>query len=272
MRSVSCYCGVDGDLPQEGELSRLHLALVFADEVEEELVDAGVVAQLGVEGGGKEVAFADEDGVGVASGEGFDFLSSAGDTGGADEDHLERAAGELGIDLEDGGVDLTAVGVALNRHIEGSEGLLHWVGDVLCEEDDSGAGSEGRGGLDEGLQGLEETALLEELEHCGGLSAGHDETVDSFKVVRETDEPGVGAEAAESEGMGLVGSLEGEDAYDRRVFRVWLCCRVHPPIPTFLCKVFEKMNLGSYFLCEPLLLKRLTAIFVATSSIESWRE
>ena len=37
-----------------------------ADDVEEELVDAAVVGELGVEGGGEDVAGADEDGDAVA--------------------------------------------------------------------------------------------------------------------------------------------------------------------------------------------------------------
>ncbi len=36
--------------------------LVRGDQVEEELVDAGVVAELGVEGGGEEMALTDQDG------------------------------------------------------------------------------------------------------------------------------------------------------------------------------------------------------------------
>ena len=40
------------------------------------------------------MAGADEDREAVAGGEGFDVGAGAGDAGGADEDHLERAAGE----------------------------------------------------------------------------------------------------------------------------------------------------------------------------------
>jgi hypothetical protein len=61
---------------------------VTSDEVEEELVDAGVGAEFGVEGGGDEMAFADEYGAAVAGGERFDVWASACDAGGADEDHL----------------------------------------------------------------------------------------------------------------------------------------------------------------------------------------
>ena len=95
-----------------------------ADEVEEELVDAGVAGELGVKGGGEEVAFSDEDWGAVAGGEGFDPGAGVGDAGGADEDHFERAAGEGGGGGEDGGVDLAAVGVALYGDVQGGEGAL----------------------------------------------------------------------------------------------------------------------------------------------------
>src|SRR5882757_7695453 len=70
------------------------LTMAAADEVEEELVDALVGAEFWVEGGGEEVAFANEDGEAVAGGEGFYTGAGVGDAGGSDEDHLERAAFE----------------------------------------------------------------------------------------------------------------------------------------------------------------------------------
>ena len=141
-------------------------------------MDAGVGAEFGVEGGGEEMAFADEDGEAVAGGEGFDVGAGAGDAGGADEDHLEWAAGELGRGGEDGGVDLAAVGVALDGDVEGGEGRLRGILDVLGEQDGAGAGAEGRRGLDEGLEGVEEAVALEEFEEGGGFAAGDDEAVE----------------------------------------------------------------------------------------------
>ena len=67
---------------------------MIADEGEEELVNAGVGGELGVECGGEDVAGADEGGEAVAGGEGFDRGAGAGDARGADEDHLQRRAGE----------------------------------------------------------------------------------------------------------------------------------------------------------------------------------
>lgn len=57
-------------------------------EAKEELMDAGVGAEFGVEGGSEQVALADEDGETVAVGEGFDGSAGMGDAGSADEDHL----------------------------------------------------------------------------------------------------------------------------------------------------------------------------------------
>src|SRR6266851_4080129 len=170
---------------------------MVANEVQEELVDPEVVAQLGMEGCGEEGALADEDRVAIPGGEGFDLGSGPGDAGGADEDHLEWAALEFGRGGEDGGVDLPAVGVALDGDVEGGEGFLRGAFDVFGEEDCSGAGAEGWGGADEGFEGVEEVVALEELEHGGGLAAGHDEAVDFWwagEVFRGADEFGGGSE------------------------------------------------------------------------------
>src|SRR5580704_6534026 len=120
--------------------------MALADEVEEELVDAGVGAEFGVEGGGEEMAFADEDGEAFAGGEGFDAGAGMGDARGANEDHLEWAAFERGWGGEDGGVDLAAVGVALDGDVECGKGFLRGVLYVFREKDGAGAGAEGGGG------------------------------------------------------------------------------------------------------------------------------
>ena len=69
------------------------------------------------------------------------------DARGADEDHLQRAAGEGGLRGEDGGVDLAAVGVALDGDVECAERALRRVFDC-GEQDGSGAGAEGGRGAD----------------------------------------------------------------------------------------------------------------------------
>ena len=84
--------------------------------------------------------------------------------------------------------------------------------DVVGEEDGAGAGAEGGDGLDEGGEGVEELVALEEFEHGGGLAAGDDEAVEMGEFVRGADELCGDAQAEEGAGVGLVGSLEGEDA------------------------------------------------------------
>src|ERR1035441_7905022 len=92
------------------------------------------------------MAGADQGGEAVAGGEGFDAGAGGADARRADEDHLQRAAGQGGGSGEDGGVDLTAVGVAFDRDVEGGEGALRRVFNVGGEQDGAGAGAEGGGG------------------------------------------------------------------------------------------------------------------------------
>ena len=186
---------------------------VVANEVQEELVDASVVAEFGVEGGSEDVSLTDEHRVRFAGGEGFYRCAGAGNTRGANEDHLEGAAGESGVGVEDGGVDLAAVGVPLDGNVEGGQGFLGGIFDVCGEENGAGAGAEGGGGSDEGLEDVEEAVAVKELEHGGGLAAGHDETVDAIEVGWKADEPGCCAESAEHFGVGFVCALKGENAY-----------------------------------------------------------
>jgi hypothetical protein len=154
-----------------------------------------------------------KDGKTVAGGEDFDGWAGAGDAWGADEDHLKRIAFERCRRIEDCGVDLAAVGVALDRYVECSERFLGGVFDVSGEQDRSGAGAEGRGGLDKGSQDVEEVVALEEFEHCGGFTTGHDEAVDSFEIPWQANKFRCRAQRLDGAGVGFVCALEGEDAY-----------------------------------------------------------
>ena len=105
-----------------------------ADKIQEELMNAGVRRKLGVECGGHQMAGADENGEAVAGGEGFDAGTGEADAGGADEDHLERAAGQGGLLGADGGVDLAAVGIAFDGDVQGGEGFLRGAFDAGGEQ------------------------------------------------------------------------------------------------------------------------------------------
>jgi hypothetical protein len=198
------------------------------------------VTELRVEGCGEKVALADEDREVVAGGQGFDLGAGAGDAGGADEDHLEWAAGEFRGGGEDGGVQLAPVGIAFDGDVEGGEGDLGGILDVIGEEDGSSAGSEGGDGTDEGREGVEEAVALEKFEHGGGFAAGDDEAVDTGvavggeELVGGSDESGGDAEGGEGLGMGLIGSLEGQDAQDGcGMLMCWLLC--HEPLNGKTC-------------------------------------
>ena len=125
---------------------------------------------------------------------------------------------------EDGGVDLAAVGVALDGDVEGGEGFLRGVLDVLGEEDGAGAGAEGGGGLDEGLEGVEEAVALEEFEEGGGFAAGDDEAVEIGEFGWSADELCGDAEGSERFGVGFECALQGEDADGEWVYGT--CCSI----------------------------------------------
>jgi hypothetical protein len=173
---------------------------IRGDSIEKCLVDARVGRKLGVEGGGEQVALADEYGSVIASGENFDAGAHARDARGADEDHLDGTAGQGSRPGQDGGVDLASVGVAFHRDVERGQRRLRRVQDVFGEQDDAGAGSEGGRPADEGIEDLEEAVALQVLEEGGGFAAGDDEPVDGAlafvaeQLVRPADEDGDGAE------------------------------------------------------------------------------
>jgi len=172
-----------------------------------------------VECGGEDVAGADEGGEAVAGGEGFDGGAGAGDARSADEDHLQRRAGERSGRGEDGGVDLAAVGVALDGDVERGERALGGGFDARGEQDGTGAGAEGGRGADVGLQQFEEAVAVEEAEHGGGFAAGHDEAVQGVEFGGDADETRGCAEGGEGADVGVVCALQGEDADERRAGR-----------------------------------------------------
>src|ERR1700723_2856787 len=191
-----------------------------------------------MEGGGEEMALADEDREAVAGGEGFYVGAGAGDAGGADEDHLQWSAFEFGRGGEDGGGDLAAVGVGLYCDGHGREG--------------------GRRGLlgvfGEGGGGVEELVALKEFEHGGGLAAGDDEAVDGWLAVEGgefaggADELGRDTEGLQGFGVGLVGALQGEDADGQGPVELcWLLLHAGTPSLEDWRKVFILKDLSLYF-------------------------
>ena len=85
-------------------------------------MDAGIVGEFRVEGGGHGSALTDRYGIGALGRDDFDTCSDVLDFGGADEDHFQRRAAEK--TLADRAVDLAAIGIAADANIDGSKASL----------------------------------------------------------------------------------------------------------------------------------------------------
>src|SRR5215203_4177343 len=145
------------------------------DCVEEELVDAGVVGELGVEGSDQEASLPEKHGFAVELGEDLDVAARLVDSRGPDEDAAQRrlVAAELEIGLEAG--DLTAVGVARDLGVDQAE--------VLSVEDDQArAGAEDR--LLEAPDRVLEAVEAHQAHEGGRLAARHDEAVEALELLR----------------------------------------------------------------------------------------
>ena len=173
-------------------------------------MDAGIVGEFGVEGGGHDSSLPDGDRVGAFGGDDFYAFADVLDFGGADEDHFQWCGAQEAF--ADGTVDLAAVGVAANADVECAEaflfGILHFGG----EEDCSGAGAEGGLGVDE-LFEFFESGRAEELQECSGFAAGDDEAVDGVELLGLFYEDNFSAELFEPAAVGIEIALQGQDSY-----------------------------------------------------------
>ena len=187
-----------------------------ADQIDEKLVDAAVVGELGVKRGSEKVALTDEDRQAIAAGKNLDTGAGFEDFWSANEDHLQRAAGKRGFGGDDGGVDLAAVAVALDNRVEQAERALRRVHDRAGEQDGPGAGAEdGMAGAEFGEE-LKEIVLLKEAKDGGGFPTGEDEAVEGLavraEVLRSLDKRRLSAGFGKRVGVGGVVALDGEDA------------------------------------------------------------
>jgi len=171
-------------------------------------VDAGVLGEFRMEGRGHDTSLPHQHRVVAAFGEDFDAFSDARDAWGADKDHLQRRTAQGGFSLDDGGVDLAAVGVALDRDVEGIEAGLVWVDDVLGQHDGSSTSAEGGFAVYEVLEFLEDV-LRQKFEKRGGLASGNDEAVDVVEVFGLADERDRRPEFFEAASVGVEIALEG---------------------------------------------------------------
>lgn len=182
-------------------------------------VEAGVVGELGVEGGAEDAALLDGDAVAFVGGDGGDGGAVGGDDGGAYEDGVDGLGESGDVDGVFEAVDLGAECVAADGDVEEGEGVLEFAGDGggvfdgLAEEDHAHASAPegevaGEGAL---ADGVAEAVAFEEEADGGGFSAGEDEVGDAFELFGGADfADGGDAEGLERVDVAFEIALDGE--------------------------------------------------------------
>jgi hypothetical protein len=186
-------------------------------EIEEGLVDTGVVGEFGVECDGHRSSLPDGHGVGAFGGEDFDAFSDVRNLRSTDEDHFQRRLGKLAVEIAkkfpfaDGAVELPSISIAPDADIEGAEtglrGILHFFGKKDC------AGARTESGLkpNEMLEFFE-SDLTEKLEEGAGFSSRNHQAVDGLELFWLPDEHDFGAQLFEPPAVGVKISLQSEDS------------------------------------------------------------
>src|SRR5688572_5825727 len=138
----------------------------------------------------------------------------ARDLRGSDEDGAERTSRQpLDIEVCLERVDLPTERVALDGHVHQLRERMRMTGDVLREEDRSGASAPhrhpGRGPL---AQFRDDAVVLGELADRRALTAGDDERVDVVELLRPPHVDTVGADIAQRTQVLAEIALKAEDA------------------------------------------------------------
>ena len=170
-------------------------------------------SEFGMECGGHHVAFLHQRWLAGEFGQDFDAFPDALENWGADENHFQRFIVESCFAGDDVAVDLAAVAVAQDGHVEQAERILRGIFHVGGEEDRAGARAKDRaivGG--EFVDGFVEAFFLKELELRGAFAAGEDEAVAAREIGGRADFDGVGAEIGEHPSMRRKITLYCEDS------------------------------------------------------------
>src|SRR3954470_3424444 len=170
---------------------------------QEELVHAGVVGQLGMEGGDEKAAVADEHRFALELREDLDALTDLADARCADEHPAQRPAlpRELEIRLEAG--HLAPESVPVDLEVDGAEM-------VAVEDDHPRAGSEDRPAerRDRRIQAIE----AHQAHERGRLAAWNDEAVEALELLRLANLGHVRAKTPEDRSVLAKVALQGENA------------------------------------------------------------
>jgi hypothetical protein len=166
-------------------------------------VEARIVGQLGMEGGGEHGSFADRHRVPLPGGEHLDLRPGPLDPGRPDEDRAERllaGPGHLEIGLE--ALQLPAEGVATGRHVDEAEMLG-------VADDQPGAGTEDRlAGLVVGAQPGLQARRRDQFGDRRRLAARDDQAVEPRQPLRRTYLDRLRAKPAQRLGVRLEVALQ----------------------------------------------------------------
>ena len=121
-------------------------------------------------------------------------------------------AAESSVGKPDRAVNLPAVGVPLNPHVQSPQRRLRWILDVLGQEDCASAGSERGFGTHEVAKLLEKTMLFEEIQKGCGFTTGNNDGIDRVQLLRFADKSDLCTKLLQSSFVGLVVTLNGKDA------------------------------------------------------------
>ena len=200
--------------PNQTDLGEARVSgdLESRNDAHKHAMNPSVCGELWMESGGHCHTLPNQGWETLTVGQGFHPRPNFDNTRGTNKDHLQRSAGKAGFHDLDAGVDLPAVGVALDHCIKKTQASLGGIADLAGQQNGSGTGTEDRPGPAKFLQSLKEVALFQEFEHRGRFAAGQHEAVDLRKLFRLANFVGLGARFRESLGVGGVVALDGEDA------------------------------------------------------------
>jgi len=159
------------------------IRLAGLGEFEEAAMDGCVGSEFGMEGGGHDVAFLHQRRLVGEFGEDFDTFADALENWTADENHFERFVVQSCFTGDDVAVDLAAVAVAQDGHVEEAERSLLRIFYFGGQEDCASAGAENWTVVPgEFADGFVEAFFLEKLELGGAFAAGEDQAVAAFEI------------------------------------------------------------------------------------------
>src|SRR5437660_1541937 len=169
----------------------LALLMPVRNQFQKFLVDASVLGQFRVEGGGHRFALAHGYRIVSFCGDDLYAWAHAFDLGRADEDHFDWRVAESAFTNR--AVDLATVGVAANADIQSAQARLLRIGDFFGQKDCARASAESGFDADEFLQ-LSYALLPVNSEEGARFAAGDHKAVDFVQLFGPAHQDDLGAE------------------------------------------------------------------------------